>query len=93
MSILRKSGYSTAAVVGAAALTATLAMSAHASSWEYGSGYGNSSTRAYEAAVTDLATGYWGCGSFKVVSDTYQGNYGNLSWYAVVAGLCAGPRK
>jgi hypothetical protein len=94
MSILRKSGYATAAVIGAAALTATLAMSAHASAWEYGSGYGSSSAQAHGAALTDLESTYWGgCRSIKLVSDTYQGNYGNMSWYAVVEGFCTGPLK
>jgi hypothetical protein len=93
MSILRKSGYATAAVIGAAALTATLTMSAHASSWEYGSGYGSSSPQAHGAAMTDLVSTYSHCSSFKLVSDTYQGNDGNMSWYAVVEGLCTGPLK
>jgi hypothetical protein len=92
MSIIRKSAYVTAAIIGAAALTATQPSSAWANSWDYGSGYGSTITQAHGAAMRDLWGSYGGCTNITLVSDTYQGNYGNTSWYAVVKGFCGAPR-
>ena len=88
MSIIRKSACATATIIGAAALAATLASPAWASSWDYGYGYGSSPAQAHSAALWDLESSYAGCTNLTLVSDTRQGN----SWYAVEEGFCEGPK-
>jgi hypothetical protein len=89
MSITRKTAsYAAATIIGAAALTATLASSAWASSWDYGYGSGSSPMQAHTSAILDLETSYAGCTNLTLVSDTRQGN----GWYAVEAGYCSYPK-
>jgi hypothetical protein len=89
MSIMRKSAsYAAATIIGAAALTTTLASSAWASSWDYGYGSSSSYAGAQRVAILDLETSYAGCTNLTLVSDTHQGN----GWNAVEAGYCSYPK-
>jgi hypothetical protein len=85
MHIMRKSAYAAAAIIGAAALTATLTTSAHASAWEYGYGTGPTAPSAHGQAVLDLIDS-WSCIDLTSVSDTLQPNG---TFFAVEKGFCS----